>query len=454
MMAPRTLFGRTALVIALVSLAFQVFTLAVITYFALIPLGRDATDDVAALMLGMAQAWHSAPPAERPRLRERIDRLHRLQVQDPLREASAFSSLLPYFRLLESALGARSGQPVALLASRAENDELWYWADLPTAGAKVRVGFPASRVAVQPSLALLLILSVGALVTLVTSAWLAHRLIAPLSRLSAATQRIGKGQRLEPLPETGPAELATLAREFNRMGEQVEELLTNRTTLLAGISHDLRTPLSRIQLALGMLSEKPDKGLLERVLRDVEGMNDLIGRCLEVSRDFAEKESVELDLCDLLTGVAQEFAHTGAEIRGHKGPDCRLRVRPLALKRILSNLVDNAQRYGAGQAIDIEYRISEHHVEICVLDRGPGIADDEREKVFQPFYRLEPSRSSRTGGSGLGLAIVRQLASANGWTVELAARPDGGTAACVRVPLEETYGLPGSRAEDHTNRHG
>jgi HAMP domain-containing protein len=270
-------------------------------------------------------------------------------VQDPLREVSGFSSLLPYFRLLESALSARSGQAVTLLASRTENGELWYWADLPAAGAKVRVGFPASRVAVQPSLALLLILSVGALVTLVTSAWLAHRLIAPLSRLSAATQRIGQGQRLEPLPETGPAELATLAREFNRMGEQVEELLTNRTTLLAGISHDLRTPLSRIQLALGMLSEKPDKGLLERVLRDVEGMNDLIGRCLEVSRDFAEKESVELDLCDLLAGVAMEFAHTGAEIRGHKGPDCRLRVRPLALKRILSNLVDNAQRYGAGQ---------------------------------------------------------------------------------------------------------
>jgi two-component system osmolarity sensor histidine kinase EnvZ len=453
MMAPRTLFGRTALVIALVSLAFQVFTLAVITYFALIPLGRDATDDVAALMLGTAQAWHSAPSAERPQLRERIDRLHRLQVQDPLREASEFSSLLPYFRLLESALGTRSGQPVALLSSRAESGELWYWADLPTAGAKVRIGFPASRVAVQPSLALLLILSVGALVTLVTSAWLAHRLIAPLSRLSAATQRIGQGQRLEPLPETGPAELATLAREFNRMGEQVEELLTNRTTLLAGISHDLRTPLSRIQLALGMLSEKPDKGLLERVLHDVEGMNDLIGRCLEVSRDFAEKESVELDLCDLLAGVAMEFADTGAEIRGHKGPDCRLRVRPLALKRILSNLVDNAQRYGCGQAIDIEYRMSEHCVEIFVLDRGPGIAEGEREKVFQPFYRLEPSRSSRTGGSGLGLAIVRQLATANGWTVELAARPDGGTVACVRVPLEDDCARLASRTENHIDRH-
>jgi two-component system osmolarity sensor histidine kinase EnvZ len=436
-MAPRTLFGRTALVIALVSFAFQMFTIAVITYFALMPLGRHATDDFAALMTGVAQSWHAAQTVERAQLQEGIGRMHRLQVQDPPGAVSDHTNMLPYFHFLESALSARTGQPIALRNSRSANGEQWYWADLPAAGTTVRVGFPASRVEVQPSLALLIILSVGMLVILITSTWLARWLIAPLSRLSAATQRIGQGQRLEPLPETGPTELATLAREFNRMGEQVEELLTNRTTLLAGISHDLRTPLARIQLALGMLSEKPERDLLDRVLHDVEGMNELIARCLEVSRDFAEKESAELGLCDLLAEIAVDFAHVGAEIRGHKGQDCHLRVRPLALKRILSNLVDNALRYGAGQPIDIEYRIADGRVDICVLDRGPGIPEEEREAVFRPFYRLEPSRSSRTGGSGLGLAIVRQLATANGWSVELAQRPGGGTAACVRVPLEE-----------------
>lgn len=440
-MVPRTLFGRTALVIALVSFVFQMFTIAVITYFALVPLGRHATTDLAALMIDIAESWATEPVAERVWLQERINRVHRLQVQDPPGAVSDFTRQLPYFQLLESALSVRTGERIDLHASRAEDGERWYWADLPAPGTRVRVGFPASRIDVQPWLAMLLILSVGTVVTLITSTWLARWLIGPLSRLSAATQHIGKGQRGEPLAETGPAELATLAREFNRMGEQVEELLTNRTTLLAGISHDLRTPLARIQLALGMLSERFDRELLDRVLRDVEGMNELIGRCLQVSRDFVEKESVELDLCDLLAEVAAEFAPTGAEIRGRKGPDCRLRVRPLALKRILSNLVDNAQRYGAGQPIDIEYRIAESRVEICVLDRGPGIAEDEREKVFRPFYRLEPSRSSRTGGSGLGLAIVRQLATANGWSVELTARPGGGTAACVRVPLEIADGM-------------
>ena len=438
MMAPRSLFGRTALVIALVSFAFQIFTIAIITYFALVPLGRHATSDLAALMIDTAQAWQNEPAAERPWLQDRIGRLHRLQVQDPPGETESFTRMLPYFQLLEASLSARSGERVEIRASRGTDGEQWYWADLLVTGERVRVGFPASRVDVQPWLAMLLIFSVGTLVTLVTSAWLAHWLIAPLSRLAAATQRIGQGRRPELLAETGPTELATLAREFNRMGEQVEELLANRTTLLAGISHDLRTPLARIRLALGMLSENPAPDLFERVLRDVDGMNELIARCLEVSRDFAEQDSVELDLCDLLAGVAAEYAHTGAELRGRKGPDCRLRVRPLALKRIFSNLVDNAVRYGAGQPIDIEYHIADSLVEICVLDRGPGIPEDEREAVFRPFYRLEPSRSSSTGGSGLGLAIVRQIATANGWTVELRQREGGGTAACVRLPLEDT----------------
>jgi two-component system osmolarity sensor histidine kinase EnvZ len=215
----------------------------------------------------------------------------------------------------------------------------------------------------------------------------------------------------------------------------VEELLSNRTTLLAGISHDLRTPLSRIRLALGMLSEKPEPDLLERLMRDVDGMNELIARCLEVSRDFSEQEAVDLDLCALIAGVAAEYSGAGVPIRGHPGPRCRLRVRPLALRRIISNLVDNALRYGGGQPVDIEYRMDGRRVEVCVLDRGRGIPEAEREAVFRPFYRLEPSRSTCTGGSGLGLAIVRQLARANGWSVTLAEREGGGTAACVELPL-------------------
>lgn len=435
---PRSLFGRAALVIASVSIAFQLFTLAIIFYFALVPLGRHATGDLAALMMTSAQTWQATPVAERPAFETRLGEQHRLRLRVVPTETEDFTRYLPYFHFLETALSVRADRTIRL-GRTIEDDGVWYWANLPIneAGdepAYIQVGFPDSRVAVQPSFALLIILLVGAVVTLVTSARMAHWLIRPLARLAAATQRIGKGQRPVPLPETGPTELATLAREFNRMGEEVETLLTNRTTLLAGISHDLRSPLARIRLALGMATEKPDADLLERVMRDVENMNLLIARCLEVGRDFAEQESAEISLCDLLEGVAREHA-ASAEIRGRRGPDCQLRVKPLALRRILSNLVENAVRYSDGQPIDIEYDAFPDSVEIRVLDRGPGIPESEREAVFQPFRRLDPSRSSRTGGSGLGLAIVRQIAQTNGWSVVLDARPEGGTIARVRLPL-------------------
>jgi two-component system osmolarity sensor histidine kinase EnvZ len=437
-MTPRSLFGRMALVIALVSITFQGFTIAVIGYFALVPLGQLATDDLARLMTSAARAWPGAARGvdERARVQAQLAQHQRLQVQDPLLPARAATSWLPYFQLLEASLARRVGQPVALVQSQGEDGKRWYWADLPgaDAGTTVRVGFAAERVAVQPSLALILLLGVGAVVTLITAANMARWLVAPLERLAAATQPIGQGRRPAQLPETGPRELAALAREFNRMGAQVEQLLANRTTLLAGISHDLRTPLTRMRLALGMLAEQPDPDLLQRVLRDVDGMNELIGRCLQAGSDFAERDAIDMDLCDLLAEVAAEHKHTGVEIRGQRRPQCRLRVRPLALRRIVSNLLDNAIRYGGGQAVDIELDANGTEVEIRILDRGPGIPEDAREAVFQPFHRLEASRSSRTGGSGLGLAIVRQIAAANGWQVELRPRSGGGTAACVRLP--------------------
>jgi two-component system, OmpR family, osmolarity sensor histidine kinase EnvZ len=434
-MTPRTLFGRMVLVIALVSIAFQAFTIAVFIRFALLPLGRQATDDLAALMLDTARSWQAADGSGRAVVQERALRQHRLHVREPSGEAAGVAHLLPYWHLLETALAERSGQAVHLRHGVGPDGQAWVWADLPTGSAPVSVGFTADRVVVQPSLALLLVLGVGALVTLATAAAMARWLVAPLQHLVAATRPIGQGRRPAPLAENGPDELALVARAFNRMGGQVEELLANRTTLLAGISHDLRSPLARMRLALGMLSEKPDPDLLDRVLRDVDAMNDLIGRCLDASRDFSERDEVDLNLVDLLLEVAAEHDHAGVEIRAPRGPDCPVRVRPLALKRILSNLVDNAIRYGGGQAVEIEYAIAGEQVEVRVLDRGPGIPASAREAVFRPFHRLEASRSGRTGGSGLGLAIVRQIASTNGWTVEMQPRPGGGTVACVRMPL-------------------
>lgn len=431
---PRTLFGRTLATIALVSVGFQLFTLAVIAVLLLMPLGQRSADDLAALMLKTAAEWRAA--ADPAGFAERLHAEEGLVIVAPGPELPPSRSWLPYRHFLEQALEQRTGAPLTLLSSRDAEGQAWFWADLPSADGPVRVGFSRTRIGVQPPVALLLVLSVGAWVTLLTAIALVRRLTAPLERLSGAAKRLGAGDWPEPVPEQGPEELAALAASFNRMVRQVRELVANRTTLLAGISHDLRTPMTQIQLALAMLpGEGGDPELMAGIRRDLDNMNRLIAQFLEISRELegggGETVVVEALLADLVT----QFGLRGPEVKGPGCSGCRHALHALALRRVVANLLENAVRYGEGTPVEVTCRCDAGAVEIRVLDRGPGIPADRLEAVFRPFYRLEGSRSSATGGSGLGLAVARQLASANGWGLRLESREGGGTAGVISVPL-------------------
>jgi two-component system osmolarity sensor histidine kinase EnvZ len=262
---------------------------------------------------------------------------------------------------------------------------------------------------------------------------LARQITRPLTRLGAEVEQIGRGQLPHPLPETGPRELVIFVRQFNRMVVQIQELLANRTTLLAGISHDLRTPIARMQLALEMLAQQPDPKLALRLQQDLEQMNQLIGQTLDLARNLEAGARDRVDLTDLIDGLVLAQRRGGAELAWRAEGPCLAEVNVNALERILTNLLENALRYGGDEAPRVELNCNGTAAEVRILDRGPGIPEGEREAVFQPFYRLEASRSRDTGGSGLGLAIVRQLADACGFRVQLEPRPGGGTLARVRL---------------------
>jgi two-component system osmolarity sensor histidine kinase EnvZ len=263
--------------------------------------------------------------------------------------------------------------------------------------------------------------------------WLARRIVAPLERLDEAAAVLGRGERPALLSESGPRELAALARRVNALGREVHDLLEGRTTLLAGLSHDLRTPLARMRLALEMLSRRPDPALIERLDRDIEEMNRLVGGMLELARGLGREAPHEVDVQVLLEGLASQAREAGTDVAVN-AEECILFAAPMALRRLLANLLSNAQRYGSSRTVELVARRESSGVRIGVLDRGPGIPPDQIEAVFRPFHRVEASRSPGTGGSGLGLAIVRQLAQANGWSVELENRDGGGLAAWVTVP--------------------
>ena len=258
----------------------------------------------------------------------------------------------------------------------------------------------------------------------------------PLAQLSAAVDAVGRGGKPPALAEDGPEEIAALARAFNRMSSDIQALAENRTVIVAGISHDLRTPLTRLGLAVEMLDEKSEPQLVAGIRRDLAAMNDLIGQFLDFSKGLSEERPVQLDLWQVIEAQATDFRRDGVEVNfsGCEAP-CPYIADPVALQRLLTNLLENAAHYGAGEPIDVDLQCDEHAVSIQICDRGPGIPADQAEAVFRPFHRLETARSNRTGGSGLGLAIARQLANKHGWTIELLPRDGGGTVARVGLPV-------------------
>jgi two-component system osmolarity sensor histidine kinase EnvZ len=283
---------------------------------------------------------------------------------------------------------------------------------------------------------------------LASATLLARRISQPLRRLSAAAAEVARGRSPNPLPETGPAELKSLAAQFNEMSRQVRELLANRTVLLAGISHDLRTPLTRLRLAIAMLPEDAPGDLIARMERDIEEMDALIAQSVDFARNLGVGNPEELDLGQLIG----DLVANRSRVIWQPQTSCRWRVGGLALRRILGNLLENALRYSR-DAVEVHLDCGGPLPVISISDRGPGIPESEREAVFRPYYRLEQSRSRQTGGSGLGLAVARQLAEANRFELRLEARLGGGTVAQVRLPspdLEPSSGpatAPGSRSD-------
>ncbi len=389
-------------------------------------------------MLLSARSWTEIPPQARGDFNERLYRNHGLRITDRTESIPAGDKLpLPYLEFVEESLSRRAGFDLPL-RQQMRDGEAWFWADLAFGGQSLRIGFPLNRVATRHIEGALAVGIITIVLVLVTSVFMAGRTTRRIRLLSAAVADVAHGQLPEPLPEKGAHEVRTLARNFNDMAQEVRDLLANRTTLLAGISHDLRTPLTRMRLSLEMLRDVHDPKLVDGLCKDLEIMDRIVGQTLALSRDLEAREEKTVDLVALVEQVSADAGRADADIRlSRVARTCVRQVNPLALQRVLSNLVENAVRYGTGKPVDLMLECTPTVV-IRILDRGPGIPADQREAVFRPFHRLDTSRSTQTGGSGLGLAITRQLANANGWSVTLHAREGGGTEARIVLPASRT----------------
>ncbi len=421
----RSLFARTALTLALAFIVFQAAAFWVVTRTLIVPVAERSADDLAGLIVLSAQTWVELPPETRAAFERELARRHGLRLTTIDVGATVDAPRFAFREQIEAALSRRMGVAVEL---RGVPEAAAAWLDVPVGGHDLRVGFFPGRYAVKPPLAAIAVVVLGTLLSLLTALFLVRRITVPLARASRAASQVGAGELPEPLPETGPAELAELARRFNTMAAEVRALLDNRTTLLAGISHDLRTPMTRLQLNLEMLRDDPNPARIDRAMSDLTDMNKLITGYLELARTTQPQQKTRFDLAVLLEEVAADthLAWPGAS-------PCEVEASRLAVRQVVLNLIQNAQRYGGGTPVELVLECAGERARVIVRDTGSGIPDDQLEKVFRPFYRLEASRSQATGGTGLGLAIVRQLAETNGLKVTLRNRAAGGLEAVLEM---------------------
>jgi two-component system osmolarity sensor histidine kinase EnvZ len=311
----------------------------------------------------------------------------------------------------------------------ARDGEEGFWVSFLIDGDEFWAKLPLGRF--QPAFGLEWLGWIVALLALaLAGAWLiASRIAQPLAEMTRAAGRIGRGEAHQPLPESGPRELESVASAFNRMAGDLESMERERAMVLAGISHDLRTPLTRLRLALEM-SGAPDNeessSTKRAMIADIEEIDAILGQFLDFARGTDEQKS-EQDLGLVLAELAEHYARLGKPVSIHEHDLSPFPFARVAVHRAIANLVDNALTY-AGGTVDVMTFSAAGKVCIEVRDRGPGIPEGDIERLKRPFTRLDSSRRGPSG-SGLGLAIVERIARAHGGRLELAPREGGGLVA-------------------------
>ncbi|WP_295144596.1 ATP-binding protein [uncultured Reyranella sp.] len=270
-----------------------------------------------------------------------------------------------------------------------------------------------------------------ALVLFGLAIWFMRRELVPIEHLGVAADALGKGRDVPDFAFSGGTrEVRNAATAFHTMRIRLRRSIQQRTEMLAGVSHDLRTPLTRMKLSLALLPDSPE---VRELSDDVDDMQRMIEGYLAFARGEGDEDPVMSDLSEILEDVAAGARHGKASLELSLKGDMNVELRPIAIKRCLTNIVSNAQRYAS--EIRIEAVRGRTTVEITIDDNGPGIPPEKYEDVFRPFLRLDQSRNAATGGVGLGLSIARDVARSHGGDVTLAASPLGGLRVIVRIPL-------------------
>lgn len=277
--------------------------------------------------------------------------------------------------------------------------------------------------------------AVVGLLSLLGAYVIASRINQPLNLLVYAADMLRKGEPAPRLPEVGAAEMREVSRTFNDMAESLVRLDSERTLLLAGVSHDIRTPLARLRIAVELLPDESCESLKTGMVEDIADMDNIIHQFLDFVRGVEGEPTKMMDINSLLSALQDRQARAGRELGLQLSATYFIALRPLAMQRLLDNLVGNAYAYSKGKVEVISY-ITAENIVISVLDNGPGIPAEHAQRLLRPFERMDNARNKNEGGSGLGLAICNRIAKLHRGKLELINRPTGGLEAKLTLPIQ------------------
>ena len=422
-----SLLTRTTAVFALAATAILALALVSINVLIVEPLMQRAANNQAAIIELAANTYFELPANRRAEFELQVLVDHDLLVSTIKQDMPPATWDASYFSLLRDALVDRFGTDVTFYY-----DAERYWVNLPnpTGGPlELQIGFSSELPYLTQQIVGFAVVIVAAIIVMLASYIAVRRIARPLQRASNATERFRGRTAFEAIPVEGPREIRTLTANLNQMYEEITALLENRTALLAGISHDIRTPLTRMRLALEINRDELGDGVADQLSNDLSQMDELVENALEYAsgtQEIAERVPFHSFFTSLVDGIASDIR---IEWEGER--QFEVELAPSAFSRVLTNLVLNAIEHA--DDVSLLVAVDDEHVAIHVCDHGSGIPEEERTRVFRPFYRMDSARGGETGHSGLGLAIVKQLCDNFGWSVTIGENEGGGTDVCVTI---------------------
>ncbi|MDQ7972325.1 MAG: ATP-binding protein [Rhodocyclaceae bacterium] len=433
---PRSLFGRNALFIVALIVLGQLGGAVLLRQMVVKPRLDQAADGVARTVAAIRAGLVTVPAAQRQAFVEAFNA--RARAADGGREAPAPALLRPLLTPLERGFVRRvsarlADQGVEVIWRRDPSGRLAL--RLPMEGSDAWVVLPGLLPEREFTGAWLAVSTVSVVLAIAGALWLQTRLDRPLARVVGAARALAGGQVPAPLPEDGPTEIATVSRSFNQLVASLQQAERDRALMLAGLSHDLRTPLTKLRLGVEILHGRSEPELMASMTRSIEELDAIVGQFLDFARGEEAEALVPVDLDALARAVHAAAADHGRTLRVEAsagGPP--VPARPKALRRVLDNLVENAFRHGKPPVV-LRTGREAPWAWIEVEDRGPGIDPAQADLLKQPFRRAGDARSG-AAGAGLGLAIAERIARGHGGRFELLPAVQGGLRARVSLPLD------------------